>query len=66
MGADSLIGEGSKVGEKCSIKKSVIGSHCVIGKNVKLNNCVIMDHVMIEDKYGHVWTNFLVSNWIIV
>jgi NDP-sugar pyrophosphorylase family protein len=48
---DSMVGDGTQVGEKSSIKKSVVGAHCVIGKNVKMVGCVITDHVMIGDKY---------------
>ncbi|KAH9264961.1 hypothetical protein BASA83_011552 [Batrachochytrium salamandrivorans] len=49
VGQDSLVGEGSKIDERCSVKKSVIGNHCTIGKNVKLTNSIIMDYVHIED-----------------
>ncbi|KAJ3288962.1 hypothetical protein HK104_007836 [Borealophlyctis nickersoniae] len=49
IGPDSMIGEGSKMGEKCSVKKSVIGSHCSIGKNVQITRSVIMDYAVIED-----------------
>ncbi|KAJ3010133.1 hypothetical protein HKX48_007571 [Thoreauomyces humboldtii] len=48
VGSDSII-ESESIGERCSIKKSVIGRHCTIGKNVKITNSVIMDHVVIED-----------------
>jgi len=49
VGNDSIVGDGTKIEEKTSIKKSVIGNHCSIGKNVKITNCVIMNHVVIED-----------------
>ena len=49
IGPDSIVGKGTKVNERCSIKKSVVGMHCTIGKTVKLTNCVIMDYVTIED-----------------
>ncbi|KAI9145379.1 nucleotide-diphospho-sugar transferase [Paraphysoderma sedebokerense] len=49
VGPDSMVGEGSKIGDRCSVKKSVIGSHCTIGKNVKITNSVIMDYVEIHD-----------------
>lgn len=51
IGPDSMIGEGSKMGERCSVKKSVIGSHCTIGKNVQISRSIIMDYVVIEDKW---------------
>jgi len=31
-----MLGEGSQVGDKCSVKRSVIGRHCRIGSNVKV------------------------------
>lgn len=46
---DSVLGEGTRVGEKASIKKCIIGRHCVIGKGAKLNNCVIWDFVTVEE-----------------
>ena len=49
IGTESLVGEGVTLGEKVSIKWSVIGSHCKIGERAKVTNCVIMDHVVIEN-----------------
>jgi translation initiation factor eIF-2B subunit gamma len=49
IGPESVVGEGSHIGERVSVKKSVIGAYCVIGRGVKLVNSVIMDHAVIED-----------------
>lgn len=49
VGADSMVGEGSNISEKVSIKKSIIGKHVTIGEKVKITNSVIMDHVTIKD-----------------
>lgn len=49
VGAECVIGEGTTVGEHCSIKKSVVGKHCKIGTGVKILNSVVMDHVTIAD-----------------
>ncbi|WVW78639.1 hypothetical protein I302_100599 [Kwoniella bestiolae CBS 10118] len=46
---DSLIGEGTRVGEKASIKKCIIGRHCNIGKGAKLTGCVLWDFVTVEE-----------------
>eukprot|EP01135_Chromosphaera_perkinsii_P004177 Nk52_evm84s270 gene=Nk52_evmTU84s270 len=47
---DSVIGKGTRFGDRCTVKNSVIGNHCVIGSNVSItNNSIIMDHVTIED-----------------
>ncbi|KAI8920563.1 nucleotide-diphospho-sugar transferase [Entophlyctis helioformis] len=49
VGGDSLVGEGSMIDERSSVKKSIIGNHCTVGKNVKITNSIIMDYVNIED-----------------
>lgn len=49
VGNDSLFGEGSRLGERSSIKKSVVGNYCCIGNTVKVVNCIVMDGTVIED-----------------
>ncbi|CAN7034064.1 unnamed protein product [Brassica oleracea var. botrytis] len=49
VGPHCMLGEGSQVGDKCSVKRSVIGRHCRIGSNVKVVNSVVMDHATIGD-----------------
>uniref|UniRef100_A0A1D1YKE7 Translation initiation factor eIF2B subunit gamma n=1 Tax=Anthurium amnicola TaxID=1678845 RepID=A0A1D1YKE7_9ARAE len=49
VGQHCMIAEGSQMGDKCNVKRSVIGRHCRIGSNVKIVNSVVMDHVSIED-----------------
>lgn len=49
VGNDSLFGEGSRLGERSSIKKSVVGANCCIGSNVKVVNCIVMDGAVVED-----------------
>lgn len=51
VGPDSMVGSGSSIGEKVSIKKSTIGQHCVIKDRVKITNSVVMDHVTIHEGY---------------
>lgn len=46
-----MVGDGTSIGARCSIKKSIIGRHCNIGNNVKIINSVIMDYVTIKDGY---------------
>lgn len=48
VGAECVVGEGTRVGDRASIKKSVIGKHCVIHDGVKIINSVIMNHVTIS------------------
>lgn len=49
VGSDSLAADDLQLGEKSSIKKSVIGSHCRIGEKVKIINSVLMDGVTIKE-----------------
>lgn len=58
IGSNSVVAEGTKIGDKCSIKKSNVGKHCRIGNGVKVSNSVVMDYVTICD-------NVVVSNSVI-
>ncbi|GAB2230798.1 hypothetical protein Droror1_Dr00015090 [Drosera rotundifolia] len=49
VGPNCILGEGSQMGDKCSVKRSVIGRHCRIGSNVKIVNSVVMNHATIGD-----------------
>ncbi|KAJ6841984.1 translation initiation factor eIF-2B subunit gamma isoform X2 [Iris pallida] len=49
VGPQCMLAEGSKLGDKCSVKRSVIGRHCRIGSNIKIVNSVVMNHVVIDD-----------------
>ncbi|XP_066386686.1 uncharacterized protein [Miscanthus floridulus] len=49
IGPHCILAEGSQLGDKCSVKRSVIGRHCRIGSNVKIVNSVVMNHVVMED-----------------
>ena len=43
--------EGVSIGERVSVKRSVIGRHCTVGDKVKVANSIIMDHVSILEGY---------------
>ncbi|XP_036877818.1 translation initiation factor eIF2B subunit gamma isoform X1 [Manis javanica] len=49
IGVDSLIGPDTQVGEKSSLKHSVIGSSCVIRDRVTITNCLLMNSVTVEE-----------------
>ncbi|KAH8080294.1 UDP-3-O-glucosamine N-acyltransferase [Cristinia sonorae] len=49
ISADSMVGHTTKVGERTTIKKSIIGKHCVIGKMARIVGCIIFDHCVIAD-----------------
>ncbi|XP_040264124.1 translation initiation factor eIF-2B subunit gamma isoform X1 [Bufo bufo] len=49
VGTDSMIGEQTKIGDKTSVKHSIVGANCVIEGRVKITNCIIMNDVTIQD-----------------
>ncbi|XVF47208.1 hypothetical protein PTKIN_Ptkin03bG0090700 [Pterospermum kingtungense] len=49
VGPHCMLGEGSEMGDKCQVKRSVVGRHCRIGSHVKVVNSVVMNHVTIGD-----------------
>ncbi|XP_022319260.2 translation initiation factor eIF2B subunit gamma-like [Crassostrea virginica] len=49
VGADCVVAEGTQIGEKVSIKRSVIGRQCKIGDHVQIVNCTLLDNVIVED-----------------
>ena len=44
-----MVAEGTQIGEKVSIKRSVIGRQCKIGDHVQIVNCTLLDNVIVED-----------------
>ncbi|ESO92323.1 hypothetical protein LOTGIDRAFT_206598 [Lottia gigantea] len=49
IGSDCIVGEDVQIGEKVSIKRSIIGKNCVIGDKVKLTGSLIMDNARIDE-----------------
>lgn len=49
VGSDSTISDGTTIGDKVIVKRSVIGKNCVIGDKVKVINSIILDNVTITD-----------------
>ncbi|GLC42884.1 hypothetical protein PLESTB_001434500 [Pleodorina starrii] len=49
VAAGCILGEGCVVGDKSSIKRSVMGGGCRLGANVKVINSVLMDGVVVAD-----------------
>ena len=44
-----MVGRGSSLGDKCSVKRSVLGANCRLGANVKIINSVLMDGIVVDD-----------------
>ena len=49
VGSDSIVGEGTTLGDKTVVKRSVIGRNCVIGEKVKITNSILMDNVFVSE-----------------
>lgn len=63
VGVESLIGPDTQVGEKSSIKHSVIGSSCVIGNRVTITSCLLMNSVTVEEGYVSPRTHLRLGAW---
>mgnify|MGYP002378433163 CR=1 FL=1 len=46
---DCVIGEGTEIGKKTIIKRTIIGKNCRIDEKCKITNCVILDNVNIKE-----------------
>jgi translation initiation factor eIF-2B subunit gamma len=49
VGGACMVGSESTLGDKCSVKRSVIGRGCSLGSGVKIINSVLMDGVQVGD-----------------
>jgi len=49
IGGGCIVGEDTCLGERSSVKRSVVGAHCSLGNNVKVVNSVIMEGASIAD-----------------
>ena len=44
-----MLGEGTQIGEKALIKRSVIGKNCKIGDKAKITNSILMDNCIVGE-----------------
>ncbi|WFD23415.1 Translation initiation factor eIF-2B subunit gamma [Malassezia equina] len=49
LSADCLVGTGTQIDERATIKHSILGRNCVIGKGVRIMRSVLMDGVVVGD-----------------
>ena len=49
VAAGCMVGRSTRLGDKCSVKRSVIGPHCTLGHNVRVLNSVVMEGCTLED-----------------
>ncbi|WFD27721.1 Translation initiation factor eIF-2B subunit gamma [Malassezia nana] len=49
LSADCLVGAGTQIDERATIKHSILGRNCVIGKGVRIMRSVLMEGVVVGD-----------------
>lgn len=49
VGSDCIVGNGTELGERTNVKRSVIGHNIKIGKKCRISGCILLDGVTIED-----------------
>jgi len=49
LSADCLVGTGTQIDERATIKHSILGRNCVIGKGARIMRSVLMDGVVVGD-----------------
>ncbi|KAK9235794.1 nucleotide-diphospho-sugar transferase [Lipomyces kononenkoae] len=64
IGRDSLVGIGTVMGEKTSVKRSIVGADCVFGRECRLSGCVVMDGVVLGD--GVHLDNCIIGNGVAI
>ena len=60
VSAGCIVGKGSILGDRCSVKRSIIGSTCKLGTSVKIVGSIVMDNVIIEDN-SHIQNSIICS-----
>lgn len=61
VSAGCIVGKGSVLGDKCSVKRSVIGATCKLGNNVKIVSSIVMDDVIVEEG-SHIQNSIICSS----
>ncbi|KAK9359407.1 nucleotide-diphospho-sugar transferase [Lipomyces starkeyi] len=64
IGRDSLVGIGTVMEEKTSVKRSIVGADCIFGRECRLSGCVVMDGVVLGD--GVHLDNCIIGNGVII
>lgn len=47
---DSIIGVGVRIGDRASIKRTVIGNRCEVGRGARLSGCILLDGSKVMEK----------------
>jgi len=49
VGSECLVGEGTTVSDKTTLKNSILGAGCLVEEKVRLTNCIMMDNVTVKE-----------------
>lgn len=60
VSAGCIVGKGSVLGDRCSVKRSIIGSTCKLGNSVKIVSSIVMDDVIVEEG-SHIQNSIICS-----
>lgn len=60
VSAGCVVGKGSVLGDKCSVKRSIIGTTCKLGNSVKIVSSIVMDDVIVEEG-SHIQNSIICS-----
>jgi translation initiation factor eIF-2B subunit gamma len=47
---DSIIGVGVRIGDRASIKRTVVGNRCEVGRGARLSGCILLDGSKVLEK----------------
>jgi serine acetyltransferase len=64
VGGDCFLGEQCVIGERTSIKRSLVGANCRIGNHVKIANCILLEGSCIEGNVN--LANCIIGRHVIV
>ena len=60
VSAGCVVGKGTVLGDKSSVKRSIIGATCKLGNGVKIVSSIVMDDVIIEEG-SHIQNSIICS-----
>lgn len=49
LSGDCILGAGTRIDERATIKQSILGRNCTIGKNARIMRSILMDGVVVGD-----------------
>ncbi|KAA6423077.1 MAG: hypothetical protein FRX49_07065 [Trebouxia sp. A1-2] len=60
VSAGCIVAKGNVLGDRCSVKRSIIGTTCKLGNSVKIVSSIVMDDVIVEEG-SHIQNSIICS-----